>query len=154
MTRVFTIHWSPEVEFHALEKAPVNEGNGIYMILEQGFRQQRPEQYRGKAKELIYIGIVKSEFRSMFKRIQEHRAKWLNEIARDQIFVRFGRLESALKITPQLIEDAESALVFEHQPSENWMKKEGYTIARDLVVHNRHHGGYLKNTIRTSDHTG
>ncbi len=154
MTRIVTIRWSPEVEFRTLEKAPANQRNGIYMILEQGFRRQRPAQYRGKARELIYIGIVKSAFRTMYKRLQEHRKTWLDEVTHGQIFVKFGTLETSLPITGQLIEDAESALVFEHQPSENWMKKEGYTIARDLIVHNRNHGGYLKATIDTRDHTG
>ena len=103
---------------------------------------------------MIYIGIVKSDARNFFERMQEHRKDWLYDIGRNQIYVRFGIVEAYFEINDQLIEDAESALVFEHQPSENVSKKKSYTISQDLVVKNINHNGYVKPTIHTVKHTG
>jgi hypothetical protein len=124
------------------------------MFLETGFKKQRSTQYRGKDKEVIYIGIVKSNGRDFRRRMDEHRAQWLHEITRGQIFAKFGVLYAPFRITDQLIEDAESLLVFDNQPSENEKKKSSYTIGKDLVVKNINHQYLLHATIDSRNHTG
>ena len=114
MARTVEIRWTKEYEFHELHtrKHFLSNHFGLYMFLETGFKKHRPRQYRGKDKEVIYIGIVKSDGRDFRRRMDEHRAKWLNEIARGQIFVKFGVLYAPFNITEQLIEDAESLLIY------------------------------------------
>lgn len=155
MVREVDIRWSKEIEFHEINKnMKLVHDYGLYMILETGFKTERPKQYGNSLKELIYIGIIKSSDRNFLIRMQEHRRKWLHNISEGQIFVKFGILYSNENVSEQLIEDAESALVFEHRPSENTSKMSSYTIAKDLIVKNINHGDYVKPTIKTVDHTG
>ena len=152
---ILEIRWSKEIEFTEInEDTKIAMHYGLYLILETGFKSSRRKQYGDKDKELIYIGIVKSNLRDFFTRMQEHRKEWLHGIAKGQIFFKFGILYSLTEITDQMIEDAESALVFQHQPSENTSKVKSYTITKDIIVKNINHGGYLKPTVRTKEHTG
>lgn len=155
MVREVEIRWTKEYEFNQLKKREhfLSTHFGLYMFLEAGFRKQRPKQYRGKDKELIYIGIVKSNARDFRVRMDEHRSEWLSNISRGQIFVKFGILYATFNITDELIEDVESALVFDNQPSENEKKKKSYTIAQDLIVKNINHQYLLHATVDTRAHT-
>ena len=54
---------------------------------------------------------------------------------------------------PQLIEDAESVIVFEKQPYENTMKINSYRIAEDIIVHNKGNDiAPLEPVMRSKDH--
>lgn len=104
----------------------------------------------GYRKELIYIGIVKSDQRSMLQRMREHQDDWLGKIAPRQIWVKFGHVNYRGKIDNQLIEDIESALVFGERPRENSQKIASYSLYYDVTVRNYNHGGFLKSTYDTA----
>ena len=145
MAREADIRWSKQFEFSKLlMKAPpvATDHYGLYMILET--------LGRGHRKQPIYIGIVKSERRDLYKRTQEHRKDWLHSVAKGQIFVKFGVVYTHDKIDGQLIEDIESALVFGAQPRENTAKMRSYSLYHDVKVRNINHEGFLKPTYDTA----
>jgi hypothetical protein len=123
-----------------LDNAPVvaKDHYGLYMILET--------LHARRHLKLIYVGIVKSDRRDLLTRMSEHRADWLGKIARNQIFVKFGVVETYGKLDAQLIEDVESVIVFGAQPRENTSKKQSYSLYQDVVVENINHEGFLKKT--------
>lgn len=140
---------------------------GIYMMLERpGFEPRRDaaiSQWRGdmglnastRAGNLIYVGIVKSAKRDFVMRMHEHEKKWLWQYRhKGNLLLKFGRVEYRVADTelPQLIEDAESVIVFEMQPYENTTKIASYSIADTIVVHNSGSHGPLPKVMRSSKH--
>lgn len=150
MTRKALLEWERAAEFiHFLEVMPnlAAENFGIYMIVEE-WKEKR---------SLIYIGLVKSERRTIFKRLNEHRNDWLWQVAKGQIYVKVSvpkSLSRGVRVDRQFIEDVESTLIFGAQPTQNDKKKKGYTLFEDMVVENRHQGVYLEPSYSTAMQSG
>ena len=143
MARVVHVTWSyPKVWASALKALEATE-NGVYQI------------YRsfGSANSLLYIGLVKADSRDFCTRMHEHRRDWLYE-KRGEIYLRFGhiRVFKGMALTDDLIEEVESALIFEAQPPENTQKKSSYSIRQDLIVKNFGYRGALPEEIDTTEH--
>ena len=146
MTRKIDIVWTPQYDFYELRKRSMvpmqDETYLLYMFLEN--------PGRGYKKELIYIGIVKSMYRDLFMRMNEHRKAWLSKISKGDIFVKFGTVYTNDKADGRLLEDVESALVFGEQPRENTSKMMSYTLYEDVIVCNDKAEGFLKRKYSTA----
>ncbi|GEM_PF-5243557 len=139
---------------------------GIYMFLEdtsfepgrrsaiEGWRTSRGLATTGALKP-IYIGIVKSDQRDFVERMREHHKKWIHQYHdKGQLFVKFATTYYWCKEEelPQLIEDAESVLVFELKPYENTAKINSYRLAEHVLVSNTGHHAPLPKSIRSNRH--
>lgn len=145
MARKATVKWSRAIDLDQVVtgKFAAAEDYGIYMMVE--------DIGDGRGKQLIYVGIVKSsDRRTFFKRMQEHRKDWLHSIAKGQIWIKFGIIETYDKLDDQLIEDVESAIVFGAQPRENTAKKSSYRLWNDVEVTNEGQGPYLAKQYSTA----
>ena len=144
MARVVEVRWTWQYEFTALATHGLDRHGdltyALYMFIET----------LGGPKDVIYIGIVKSQYRDLFMRMNEHRKAWLNSVAKGQIFVKFGVIYTSEVADGQLLEDVESALVFGRQPRENTAKKQSYRLYEDVIVRNVNHEGFLKASYNTS----
>lgn len=141
---------------------------GLYMMLEsrgvEAGRDTAIATWRGAhglnvggtgTPNLIYVGIVKSDQRDFIMRMREHEKKWLWQYTRKgHLWLKFGRVQYMVadRDLPQLIEDAESVIVFEMQPYENTTKISSYRIAEDIVVHNSGAYAPLKPELKSADH--
>ncbi|MCJ8326247.1 MAG: hypothetical protein MJK08_04010 [Campylobacterales bacterium] len=136
------IEWTYPVNYHNALAHRLSSEIGLYQI----------SRLFGENETLLYIGIVKSFNRTFKKRLIEHQY-WLNEY-RGTIKVRFGTIQGkqGLTITPQLIEDAESVLIYELNPLENTQKTSGYFINKDLEVENIGYRGFLPKTVSSFTH--
>lgn len=141
---------------------------GIYMFLEQkgidklrdsnisSWRRQSDLKQFAK-RNLIYIGIVKSEARDFIMRMKDHEAKWLYQYGPGELYVKFG-LVSYWEDEPdpdRLIEHAESVLVLEFQPYENSSKTNSYTMREDehhIKIYNEGSRSPLPKTIDSRAH--
>lgn len=108
-----TIEWSfPIVYSHAYEKEKCSE-HGIYYI----------SRVFGGHETLIYIGKTVDCF---FNRLKSHDDTWLKTV-RGQKYIRFGSILTPKTYDNNLLEDIESAIIYEMQPHNNYMKTCGYT---------------------------
>lgn len=148
MTRKVDIYWSKQYDFYEIrgrQMVPLYDYTYLlYMFLENWGR--------GYKKKLIYIGIVKSGYRDLFMRMNEHRKDWLGKISKGDIFVKFGTVYTDAKADERLLEDIESALIFGAQPRENTAKKKSYTLYEDVIVRNdrKTTEGFLKQEYSTA----
>ncbi|MBH0238531.1 hypothetical protein [Methylobrevis albus] len=129
------INWTDEFDFDGLKKDRYSTERGVYQIIERGFGRQK----------LIYIGLVKGVTRSFYMRMNEHRKDWINGYYYYRYYVKFGiisRLDRR-SVTDELIEDAESVLIFEHQPPQNTSKIRICRLAADLSIVNENRGPFL-----------
>jgi len=157
---------STSFQVKAALKATYSSLFGIYMFLEdtsfEPGRRAAIESWR-KSHDLattgalkpIYIGIVKSDQRDYVERMREHHKKWIYQYHnKGQLFVKFATTYYWCKNEelPQLIEDAESVLIFEKKPYENTAKTSSYSIAEDILIINTGHHEPLPKSISSKRH--
>jgi hypothetical protein len=140
---VVHIEWTyPKIWESVLDSIEASE-LGVYQI------------YRtfGSRDTLLYIGLVKSNRRDFYTRMNEHRKEWLFE-KRGAIYLSFGHVRGfrGLPLTPELIEEVEGALIFAIQPPENTMKKSSYSRREDLIVKSFGYRGDAPQEIDTTEH--
>ncbi|MES0885311.1 hypothetical protein [Roseibium sp. SCP14] len=185
--REIWINWSPAVEYVASVRSAIDKSTpsvgpashhqivtdmrqhyGLYMFLEKkGVDKARDEEIRDWRTErgvkqfakrnLVYIGIVKSEYRDFVTRMKEHEGKWLYQYKPGELFVKFGVCEhwEDEPNPDRLIEHAESVLVFEMQPYENTDKLGSYTMRTSedhICIHNKGHYTPLKEKMDSKKH--
>jgi hypothetical protein len=136
------IEWTYPVNYYSALQHNSSSGTGLYQI----------SRLFGKNETLIYLGIVKSPNRTFKKRLTEHKY-WIQEY-RGMIKIRFGIIQGkqGLQINPQLIEDAESILIYELKPIENTQKISSYSINKDLQIKNIGYRGFLPMTVSSCTH--
>lgn len=101
---------------------------------------------------LLYFGIVWSDRRTFFTRMQEHRKVWLGELR--GIRYRFATIRPlrGLTRTRDLVEEIEGALICELKPPENIKKRESYSLRSDLVIHSAGDRGWAPKILDTGEH--
>jgi len=136
------IKWTYPIYYYNVLKYKIASEQGLYQI----------SRLFGKKETLLYIGIVKSSNRTFKERLSEHKY-WLNKY-RGKIKVRLGTIQKKedLIISPQLIEDIESILIFESSPFENTQKTYSYSIDEDLQIKNIGYRGFLPKIICSCNH--
>jgi hypothetical protein len=124
----------------ALDHGPC-EGKGIYQI----------SRVFGGYERLLYVGIVWSEMRSFYIRMNEHRRDWINN-KNGVIYLRFGAIVRCEGVDEDrdLVEEAEGAIILNCQPVQNRMKKRSFSIRDHLVVRNTGNRGFIDAIIDTS----
>ncbi len=143
MPRLVELHWSYPKTWDSALASIEAQGNGVYQI----------SRVFGGVERLLYIGIVASANRCFEQRMHEHRKEWLFA-KRGAMQLRFGAVLplEQLRLSRQLIEEVEGALVFQMEPPENTSKISSYTIRRDFVLFNTGNRGTLPKEIDTSNH--
>lgn len=145
--RQVEVKWSRGYDFRTLDQKAGSElkwAYGLYMFLET--------LTTPAAKSLIYIGLIKSDYRDYRTRMQDHRKNWLGRIEQGQVYVKFGHLYTMEKPSGRLIEDTESVLILANQPRENTAKMSSFTFYDDLVVTNTNVSkNHLKKRSSTKD---
>ena len=143
MPRVVHIEWTYPKSWESALSSLEASGQGIYQI------------YRvfGSSDTLLYVGLVKSDRRDFYTRMNEHQKDWLHE-RRGALYLTFGRVRGfrGCPMTPQLLEEVEGAIIFETQPPENTMKKSSYSRREDLIVKSIGYRGDVPKQIDTSEH--
>jgi redox-sensitive bicupin YhaK (pirin superfamily) len=137
------IEWTYPVNYNKSLKHYLSSENGLYQI----------SRLFGKKETLIYIGIVKSPNRTFKQRLKEHHKYWMQNY-RGVIKIRFGIIQGkqGLQINPQLIEDAESVLIYELKPFENTQKTRSYFIKKDLQVESIGRRGFSPKVVSSCTH--
>ncbi len=141
--KIIQIKWSYPVDYDKALEHKLSSEIGLYQI----------SRVFGENETLLYIGIVKSKNRSFKKRLLEHKRDWLKEY-RGKIRVRFGIIERkrGLSITPELIENAESLLIYEVEPLENGRKINSYSLNQELEIKNIGYRGSLPKIVNSTNH--
>lgn len=97
----------------------------------------------------MYIGLT---YQKNFKsRLKKHLKNWLSDY-RGEKYIRFGEFIKPKYITNDLIEDAESCLIFEMEPLHNKCKKVSYKFSHEYKIVNNGYRGVLPKEISMRDH--
>jgi hypothetical protein len=136
------IEWSYPVSYAKSLEHDLSSENGLYQI----------SRLFGENETLLYIGIVKSPNRTFKERLIEHEY-WIKE-CRGAIKIRFGIIQGkqGLQINSQLIEDAESVLIYELKPVKNTQKISSYSINKDLKIENIGYKGFSPKIASSDTH--
>lgn len=143
MAKTVQIKWSyPKAWESALASSEAME-TGVYKI----------SKVFGGLESLLYIGLVKGTGRDFYTRMNEHRKDWLGQVRGEKYF-RFGKIRTFGNsiVNTDLVEEVESALIFEIQPPENTMKRSRYRIREDLIVKSTGYRGFVPKLIDTMSH--
>ncbi len=144
MSRPKTIElsWTYPKIFDSAWESEQSYGRGVYQI----------SRLFGTNEKLLYIGLVKGEYRNFYERLNEH-FWWLQNV-RGTIYIRFGKVvpRRGFSLTEEIIETLEGALIYEHQPPENTSKMKSYSIYHHLQITNTGYRGQLNKFLDTRDH--
>ncbi len=139
---------------------------GIYMLLEdtnvEPARRAAIESWRGTegltlggAHKVVYIGIVKSDQRDFVQRMREHHKAWIYKYSQSKhLYVKFSECQYTCSdaALPQLIEDAESVLVWALRPYENTAKTRSFRVSDEIVVRNSGHHAPLPSAMHSANY--
>lgn len=134
------INWTyPRKLESAINSSICVESWGIYYI----------SRKFGNNETLLYIGLTFNQ--KFVHRIAKHYENWLHKY-RGTIYIRFGEFTKPQYITKDLIEDAESCLIFELSPKHNICKKASYTFTNEYIISNTGFRGVIPKQISTREH--
>ena len=137
MRRKIKIEWAYPLSIESFNKKDVRHQNGLYCIY----------QYKNNNKKLIYIGKTEDTFEN---RMKSHNY-WIQKY--DGIIkVSLGFITYPKSIDADIVDIAESALIYEMQPIENTQKTKSYSYIKDYEIHNLRYRGTLKSNISTYEH--
>lgn len=106
-----------------------------------------PENLEGN-ETLLYIGKTDRQFRGLLK---SHKKAWMSKYRGEKI-VRFGTISKPTVVTSEIINDAESALIFDIEPKHNRSKKKSYQYIEEYIILNQGYRGKLPKKINIRDH--
>ncbi|MGK4568145.1 GIY-YIG nuclease family protein [Flavobacterium sp. 3HN19-14] len=134
------IKWSyPRETDSALLSEICIESWGIYYI----------SRKFGNNETLLYIGLAYHQ--NFIKRIKQHKKKWLNKY-RGTKYIRFGEFVKPQNISKDLIEDAESCLIYELKPIHNKCKISSYSYSNEYKILSTGNRGVIPKVISMCDH--
>lgn len=137
--KIIIIEWSYPREFeNALETILSYEGYGLYCI---------SRKFAGN-ETILYIGKTESRFRD---RLKNHKKSWLSKYRGEKI-VRFGTIIKPITVSKDIINDSESAIIFEIKPKHNTDKKNGYHFSEFYRIENIGYKGKLSKLIDINSH--
>ncbi|MDV0442359.1 hypothetical protein [Methanorbis furvi] len=108
---------------------------------------------KGENERLIYIG--KSSGGSGIRgRLKRHYEEWIDDRGGTK-YVRMGIVETISKCDMnEIIDMAESMLIYDSRPSKNEKKKNTYSYVNDCILENRsYHGKLFKKVIDSRNHS-
>lgn len=138
--KAIIIKWSFPREYeNALETELSYEGYGIYCI---------SRKFAGN-ETILYIGKTDRQFRD---RLKNHKKDWISKY-RGEKLVRFGIITKPITVTSEIINDAESAIIYDINPKHNKSKIKSYKFFEDYILHNQGYRGQLPKVIDIRNHT-
>ena len=104
----------------------------------------------GSNETSLYIGKAS---RTIRERLEDHKKHWLH-LYRGQILVRLGHIVYPTSFNEELLDHAESALIFEHADLliENTDKRKSYSYSELYQIQNTGNIGELKPSFRMHNH--
>lgn len=137
--KTITIKWSYPREFENAKETELSyEGYGLYCI----------SRKFGGNETILYIGKTESRFRD---RLKNHKKSWLSNYRGEKI-VRFGTITKPITVTKDIINDSESAIIYEIEPKHNTDKKKGYHFTELYKIENIGYKGKLPKYIDINTH--
>lgn len=138
--KTIIIKWSYPREFENAKETELSyEGYGVYCI----------SRKFGGNETILYIGKTDRQFRD---RLKNHKKAWMSKYRGEKI-VRFGTITKPSTVTSEIINDAESALIFDIEPKHNRSKKKSYQYIEEYIILNKGYRGLLPKVIDIRNHT-
>lgn len=138
--KIIRISWSDPMRLEEAIELEISLQPGLYYIT---------RVLHGKETSL-YIGKAT---RTVRERLIDHRKKWLSSRYGEK-YVRIGKIIYPNVVDPEIIDHAESALIFEHGDIliNNIDKTKTYSYGSLYQVQNAGNRGELKEVIRMHNH--
>lgn len=137
--KIVIIKWSYPREFeNAKETELCYEGYGIYCI----------SRKFGDNETILYIGKTDKQFRG---RLNSHSKVWMSNYRGEKI-VRFGTIVKPTTVTSEIINDVESAIIYDIEPKHNKSKIKSYGYFEEYVILNQGYRGKLPKLIDIRNH--
>ncbi len=138
--KIIRIEWQEPISVDEAIESDVSLEAGLYYIT-RVFNGHESSRYIGKASNAIR------------ERLIEHRKDWLH-LVRGQIFVRMGLITYPRDVDAEIIDHAESALIYEHKDilADNTDKRKSYSYSELYQIQNTGNIGELKPKIRMHEH--
>ena len=137
--KTITIKWSYPREFENAKETELSyEGYGIYCI----------SRKFGGNETILYIGKTDKRFRD---RLKNHKKDWMSNYRGEKI-VRFGTITKPVTVTSTIINDVESAIIYDIDPKHNKSKRKGYSYFEDYILYNQGYRGKLPKIIDIRNH--
>lgn len=135
------VKWTYPREFeNAKETILSYEGFGIYCI----------SRKFGRNETILYIGKTDRQFRD---RLKNHRKVWMSNYRGEKV-VRFGTIVKPITVTSEIINDVESAIIYDIEPKHNKSKKKSYHYFEEYIILNQGYRGQLPKIIDIRNHIG
>jgi hypothetical protein len=134
------IKWTYPTKFNNAFEKEICSQYGLYYI---------SRIFAGK-ETLIYIGKTIDSYSN---RMKSHTDNWLSTVKGEKL-IRFGIIEKPKIYDNNLVEDIESAIIYEVNPKYNWMKTVSYTYRSGYFVNISNIGYYgeLPKSIDSKNH--
>ena len=138
--KIIRIYWADPLPVDDAIESDESLCSGVYYIT-RVFNGREISRYIGKASNTIR------------ERLKEHRKEWLHRV-RGQILVRMGTITYPKDADADIIDHAESALIYEHKDIlvDNTDKRNSYSYSELYQVQNTGNIGELKDKIRMHEH--
>lgn len=140
--KTIRITWEKPVRLEDKEKWSQNDNIGVYAIS----RIWGEKSGRKREEKILYFGKTIDGFNN---RMRNHTSTWTPDL-RGSLYVRFGRIEGVKDLDNDLLEDIESALIYETTPPNNVSKTRCYTFRTDYLVYVKNEGftgGVIPNIV-------
>ena len=138
--RQATLYWYPPRTLQTVYNSKICISSwGLYAI---------SRTFGGK-ETLLYVGLTFDQ--CFMHRIIKHEMNWFKSY-RGTYLVRFGEFQKPCYITKDLVEDVESALIYELKPKHNISKKYSYTFINRYRVFNIGFRGLLPKEVCMLSH--
>ena len=138
--KVIRILWSEPAPLDLAMSMMESKQPGLYYITRQW----------GSHETSLYIGKAS---RTIRERLDDHKKHWLH-LYRGQILVRLGHIVYPANFDTELLDHAESALIFEHGDllTDNTDKRNSYSYSELYRIENIGNIGELKPSFRMHNH--
>lgn len=137
--KTIIVKWSYPREFENAKETELSyEGYGIYCI----------SRKFGGNETILYIGKTDTQFRD---RLKSHSTIWLNNYKGEKI-VRFGTITQPITVTSEIINDTESAIIYDIKPKHNISKIKSYGYFEEYIILNKGYRGKLPKIIDIRNH--
>ncbi|MEG2660514.1 MAG: hypothetical protein RR978_07330 [Oscillospiraceae bacterium] len=138
--RIIRIEWSEPLLIENAIASPLSRQAGLYYIT----------RLFGSKETSLYIGKATNTIR---QRLKSHNKDWVHDY-RGKIFVRLGTIIYPKTVDAELIDHAESALIFEHGDilTDNTDKRFTYSYSNLYRIENSGNCFELKEKIRMQEH--
>ena len=130
--KIIRILWSDPLPVDSAIASSLSLMPGVYYIT----------KIHGDVETSLYIGKASNTIR---ERLKDHQKKWLPEYHRG-IQIRMGKIIYPHAVDPEIIDHAESALIYEHRDVllENTDKRNSYSYSELYRIENTGNIGNLK----------